>query len=792
MGETIGGSNIRLGLDVFGVLSGLSQARKEFSLFAKDVNSSVTNAYKSADAQQRVFRAGLTRLGSELKSIGSQLTLFGTLPTLFAAGASYKTFADLQKLEIGLSQYGESLKTVRELAKLPNVSIEGAAQSLLQLRAVGVESRFAQRGITAFANALTAAGKSSIDLNPALTNIVQMLSTGVVSAADVKELANRIPQARKALIDAFGTASGEELTKIGVAKVVEGLVKELEKIPPVAGGAGMALEKLGDDAKFGLATIGESLDKAFGITEGITSLSEGIGTLTEKFISLDPKTQKAILGFVGMAAVIPVMITAIAGAITITTAFAAGIGVATGTVLGIAAAVAIAGTAIIANWDDIKESVGDSGVWRTLADISGSTLNTLVELFKVAANLITGDWNNLGISLINVLKNVGNAGVRIIGGLLKILPSAFGLVTGIDTSFLTKGVDYLVKALTIDVPNSVGVSSAALDNLKKKFDNVLGGIGKIPKANPKVGSGKGGSFYADLTDKGYENYLIELELKHYKEAEAVKAKTEEYKKLVGVLANLKGDLKELTGNGIQTIYDNDPKFASALATQRGKSATKGKVVITKEMAAAQKEGNKELKKSAQETEDILKSQKDRLNGIISSAEADGIAGMAELIGGLLAGEESFASFGKKLLTMIGSVLKELGKALIGFGIGGEAIKNFKDKPGLAIAAGAALTVLGSAVSASANKTVSQARFAKGGFAYGQMQAIVGDNPNASIDPEMIAPYSKVDQSIKKSVRDAGTMRGAGGEIIGELKLKGNDIDILLKRVQKSNKGLKGG
>ncbi|MCE6992105.1 tape measure protein [Dyadobacter sp. CY323] len=775
-GESVAGSNIKLGVDFLGIVTGLNEARKQFALFSREINTNVANAYKAADAQQKVFRSGLTRLSGELKTIGNQLSLFGTLPTLFAAGAAFKTFADLQKLEIGLAQYGESLKTVRQLAKLPNVSIEGAAQSLLQLRAVGVESQFAQRSITAFANALTAAGKSSVDLNPALTNIVQMLSTGVVSAADVKELANRIPQARKALIDAFGTASGEELTKKGVGVVVEGLIKELEKIPPVAGGAGMALEKLGDDAKFGLAKIGESIDKSFGITGTINSLADTIGVLTEKFISLDPKTQKAILGFVGMAAIIPTLITAVGGAIAITTMFATGLGVAAGSVFAISAAVAIAGTAIIANWDDIKGSVGDTGVWSTLANIGGSTLNALVELFKIAANLITGDWGNMQNALINMLKNIGNAGVQIVGGMLKILPSAFKLVTGINTSFLTSGVDKLVNALTISVPSSVGVTSAALDGLKKKFDDVLGGIGNIPKA---AGTGKGlsdnlgaGRAYKDLLRKENEELQERVRL------------LEEIKKIGS-------GLKELTGVGVQPVYENDDKFNSALANKRADEKFKkiGDKSISKTAADAQKQGNKELKRSAEETQQILSQQKDRINGIINSAASDGVSGISELIGAFIAGEESFASFGKKLLGMVGSVLKELGKSLIGFGLAGEAIKNFKDKPGLALAAGAALTIIGSAVSASASKTVNQARFAKGGFAYGEMQAIVGDNPNARFDPEMIAPYSKVDQSIKRSVRDSGANRGF--TIIPEVTLKGQDFVIAFRRAEKSLAGLKG-
>ena len=50
--------------------------------------------------------------------------------------------------------------------------------------------------------------------------------------------------------------------------------------------------------------------------------------------------------------------------------------------------------------------------------------------------------------------------------------------------------------------------------------------------------------------------------------------------------------------------------------------------------------------------------------------------------------------------------------------------------------------------------------AKGGLAFGATTAIVGDNPNASVDPEVIAPLSKLQGMMQPNVvRVVGEISG---------------------------------
>jgi tape measure domain-containing protein len=66
------------------------------------------------------------------------------------------------------------------------------------------------------------------------------------------------------------------------------------------------------------------------------------------------------------------------------------------------------------------------------------------------------------------------------------------------------------------------------------------------------------------------------------------------------------------------------------------------------------------------------------------------------------------------------------------------------------------------------------KLAEGGLATGPTMALVGDNPNARVDPEVIAPLSK----LKSMMGDMGV----GGTL--ETRISGNDLIILLNRSQK--------
>jgi tape measure domain-containing protein len=91
-----------------------------------------------------------------------------------------------------------------------------------------------------------------------------------------------------------------------------------------------------------------------------------------------------------------------------------------------------------------------------------------------------------------------------------------------------------------------------------------------------------------------------------------------------------------------------------------------------------------------------------------------------------------------------------------------------------IAAAGAAGVASALLNGLANK-ISAPKLAKGGLAYGETLAMVGDNPNASVDPEVIAPLSKLKDIIGGGASDI--MVG------GTFRIRGEDLELVLQKAK---------
>lgn len=157
-----------------------------------------------------------------------------------------------------------------------------------------------------------------------------------------------------------------------------------------------------------------------------------------------------------------------------------------------------------------------------------------------------------------------------------------------------------------------------------------------------------------------------------------------------------------------------------------------------------------------------------MNSIVSGAMSALAVTIGEGIGSMLAGEDF--DWANRLLGAIGDMLKQLGAALIAYATALEAFKNAFKNPWVALAAGIAAVAAGTAVKAIANKPI---KLATGGLAYGPTLAVVGDNPGATNDPEVVAPLSKL----------RNFMGGQKLELVGDVafELHGDTMRALLDR-----------
>lgn len=159
----------------------------------------------------------------------------------------------------------------------------------------------------------------------------------------------------------------------------------------------------------------------------------------------------------------------------------------------------------------------------------------------------------------------------------------------------------------------------------------------------------------------------------------------------------------------------------------------------------------------------------QLNEVLSKAIQEAAIGLGEMLGDLITGEEVQPV--QRLLEFMGKLLKELGAALITYAGLIEAFKSTLGNPYASIAVGIAAVAAGQVFINLAKKPMT--KLAKGGLAYAPTMAVVGDNPGATNDPEVIAPLSKL--------RDY--MGGQKLELVGDIEweLRGDTLRALLNR-----------
>lgn len=161
---------------------------------------------------------------------------------------------------------------------------------------------------------------------------------------------------------------------------------------------------------------------------------------------------------------------------------------------------------------------------------------------------------------------------------------------------------------------------------------------------------------------------------------------------------------------------------------------------------------------------------------LSNFLANSIVAAAEAIGQIMAGDLGFGGLMKAILLQFAGFLKQIGTQMIQFGVMiiafKSALKSVLANPWAAVAVGAAMVAAAAIMTALINKKAKDnaPKLAQGGLAFGPTYAMVGDNPNARVDPEVIAPLSKL-----KNLMAGGGTANVNIALSGELTAKGRDL-----------------
>jgi tape measure domain-containing protein len=428
--------------------SGLKRAQQSFQQMGRQLGTTAASGAqglgaltreqaKLAQAAARTERA-LSQQAEKIKgawsNLGAQLSAGVTLPLAGLAVAAVRSATQMDSLKRGLTAVAGSaaeadhqLGRLREIAKLPGLGRVEAIEASIQLQAAGLSAELAERSLLAFGNALATVGKGKAELAGVTTALTQITAKGKVTAEEINQIAERVPQIRVAMQAAFGTANTEALQKMGLTarQFIEGINAELLKLPRVTGGAQVAFENLGDVVGEALGEIGNNiLPTLLPLVERTT---KALVNLTAQFAALSPEARRTTLAVTGLAALagptilflgqftaavrnLGLALPAVLAALRTAVAFLGG-------PWGIALAAAAA--AVVANWDTISQTISDwsaevvpllQGTWQNIQTDVAPAMATLKET-------ILGTFRDIRADLKPLLERVGGA----ISGFLKTI-----------------------------------------------------------------------------------------------------------------------------------------------------------------------------------------------------------------------------------------------------------------------------------------------------------------------------------------------------------------------------------
>ena len=827
----------------------------------------------------------LNRFRRSVESVGQDLTRSITLPLAGLAGASLKSFADLEKASNSLTAVlkGDAnaaaveIEKLRKTAQLPGLGFEEAIQASARLQAVGLTADESRAAIESYGNAVARSGGGRAEFDGAILALTQIASKGKISAEEINQLNERIFEIRPALVAAFGTADSEQLQKLGISaeEFIARTTAELGKLERVTGGLGNAFENFSDSTKTALATLGQEINRAFNVQGLLDKVSGALSRAVDTFRNLDDGTKRAVLSVAAFAAALgPGLIllgqvsrvgTAVtAGLTAINTAFKF---VASGalnaltamksfssfaalafnpTTLAIGAAI---GVAVLAYQEFKRRADLANAAQRTLADVSQRATEQIGEE-KVRVDLLAKTLTDENAER--------SAKVRALNELKRINPEYFGQLS-VEKSRV-EDVTAATKAYIDELKRQAQVK-IAIDELAR-VENQLSNAEELARkgkttfgqtlTNSLLAAGNAATF-AGLQIQTYSKNIAQNFDSLQKQKDALTKLIEELTKqgsttqtgsgiadsfdrtnkaadkIKDILADVQAGLKEaeqrglafgssfdVAGAKIETLADGIDKLLGAgvsgqspLITNLGKQidAIRGQVstlppielpinvqdregfniapAITTATASLEQLGAKALEVSVtsltpleqqfRAIQEAAAAFSEGLNTTVNAAIEDFATGFAEALSRVATGGNILQSiFGAVFSTLIG-VMEQVGKIAIQTGVAllgiKTAIKSLN--PVAAIAAGTALILLSKVIRSGLSKVVPA--FAEGGLVSGPTLALVGDNPNARADPEVISPLSKLKQII------GDTQRGV--PYIASARVSGNDLLILIEQAQ---------
>ena len=658
----------------------------------------------------------MSKFGQNMSNLGSTLTQSLTLPIIGVGAAALKSFADMEKLENGLiAIMGSSEGASIELEKLRKVA-ENPGLALPEVVKASASLQSVGMNADAARETITQFGNAvaRAGKGPEVFDGV-IMALGQISAVGkiTQEDLNQI----KERLPEFAQVMKQEFGVVTAEALRDAGISSQQFIERSVGALGNlerangGLANTFDNLKDNVSASLAELGKAINETLNLEAVAAALSAGLQRLVDGFKSLNPETQGFIVKAGL---LIAALGPAIFIVgkmiTTFSALIGT---TRLIMETFTKLKGV-IVSAFTTILKNPAILGVTLAIAAVGAIALY-VYDNWKAFSDRFTNIWINI--------KNSANKGVADFMMAIDKLQKAMGYQL-FDVSGMTKYQEEQ-KVVAAEF-KTIGET---VDSLKGKFKSLF-------MAAPGKGTGGGGTEGTGELVFGDGGAPTGGGTGGVPSATPVAAITAQSTGITNMLPTL--DLLAIKLNTAsasnerlkQTNEDVKNSFVG-VETQMmsfGNTVTSALIAAADAFSSLAVQGETDMKKLGSAAMQAARM-------IISSYIKEGVAG---IIKGILSGP--------------------LGKAL---GPGAIAVAG---------AAGAGAAVLFNTM---LNK-VAPPKLAQGGLATGPTMALVGDNRNARVDPEVIAPLSK----LKSMMGDMGI----GGTL--ETRISGNDLIILLNRSQK--------
>jgi tape measure domain-containing protein len=443
-----------------------------------DINIRIGAKLDGLQRDIKKAQGSLTRFANFAESTGRDLSTRLSLPILGVGAAAVSSFAKFEKLELSLKALAEegedtaaTLKRLQEIAQLPGINLNQAANASAQLRTVGFEAAQAEQILIGLSKAVTLSSRGPEQLGAVVKQLVQMSAKGRILQEDLGIIVENVPSIGIALQDAFGTQSVEAIRDTGIsAQAFTGeIIKAIstnEKFQKATGGLSNEFDNFKQSVDFSLATLGKSIAESINLSGILQKLSAFISRVTESFSNLSPGVQKFIVVTSLVVAAIGPLLLGFGAVIKASSAIVVAIRLVSGTLTALAAnPVGLAVVALIGLAVAIKTAYDRSETFRNIVAQIGANLkatfapviNGVIKLFQSlgAAVGTTGiDFNKF----LAVVSGVFTAALEFINIFFEgVRAGAQGLGLLLDGEFAKAG-DKLGEAIRKINPIDVAIT----------------------------------------------------------------------------------------------------------------------------------------------------------------------------------------------------------------------------------------------------------------------------------------------------------------------------------------------